>query len=120
MIFDQPPAELPVATLRSREVGSQFMIDVRHWLAARWRWLRPRTIPVAVAAAGMVGVIASANYLREFAHPEPERVDARIFVPEVMSVDEMVHAPVFEAPAPEPDARVWVHQPHWCSGESKR
>jgi hypothetical protein len=72
MIFDQPPAELPVATLRPRDGGARFLLDVRGWLAARWRWLRPRAIPVAVAFAGMLGVLASASYLRELAHRPPE------------------------------------------------
>jgi hypothetical protein len=71
MIFDQPPAELPVATLRPRETGAQLLLDVRGWLVSKWRWLRPRSIPVAVAFAGMLGVLASASYLRELAHQPP-------------------------------------------------
>jgi hypothetical protein len=77
MIFDQPPAELPIATLRPRESGAQLSIDVRNWFAARWRWLRPRTIPVLVAFAGMIAVLASASYLRSFAHEPPEQLTAR-------------------------------------------
>lgn len=65
MIFDQPPAELPVARLRPRDGGARLLLDVRGWLAARWRWLQPRAIPVAVAFAGMLGVLASASYLGE-------------------------------------------------------
>lgn len=74
MIFDQPPAELPVATLRPRESGAQLLLDVRGWLLSKWRWLRPRSIPVAVAFAGMLGVLASANYLRELAHQPPAQL----------------------------------------------
>lgn len=74
MIFDQPPADLPVATLRPRETGAQLLLDVRGWLLSKWRWLRPRSIPVAVAFAGMLGVLASANYLRELAHRPPEQL----------------------------------------------
>lgn len=74
MIFDQPPAELPVATLRPRDTGSQLLLDARAWLAARWRWLRPRSIPVAVAVAGMLGVLAVSSYLRELAHRVPEQL----------------------------------------------
>jgi hypothetical protein len=78
MIFDQPPAELPVATLRPRDTGAQLLLDARGWLAARWRWLRPRAIPVAVAFAGMLAVIASAHYLRELAHRTPEQLAAPV------------------------------------------
>jgi hypothetical protein len=73
MIFDQPPAELPVATLRPRDGASQLLLDARGWLAARWQWLRPRAIPVVVAVAGMIGVLVSASYLRDLAHNPPER-----------------------------------------------
>lgn len=73
MIFDQPPAELPVATLRPRDSAAQLALDARGWLAARWQWLRPRAIPVVVAFAGMVGVIASASYLRELEPPQGVR-----------------------------------------------
>jgi hypothetical protein len=76
MIFDQPPAELPVATLRPRETGEQLLLDARRWLAARWRWLKPRWIPVAAAFAGMLAVLASAAYLRDLAHQPPERLPA--------------------------------------------
>lgn len=75
MIFDQPPAELPVATLHTRDGGTQLLLDVRAWLASKWRWLRPRTIPVAAAGAGLIALLVSASYLRELAHrmPEPAR-----------------------------------------------
>jgi hypothetical protein len=78
MIFDQPPAELPVATLRPRDSGSQLLLDLRGWLAARWQWLGPRAIPVAVAFAGMLAVLASASYLRELAHQPPEQLPAPV------------------------------------------
>jgi hypothetical protein len=78
MIFDQPPAELPVATVRSRDPGSRLLLDVRRWIVSRWRWLRPRAIPVTVAFAGMLGVLAWASYLRELAHRAPERLPAMV------------------------------------------
>ena len=78
MIFDHPPAELPVATLRPRELGPQLLLDAREWVAAKWAWLRPRSIPVAVAFAGMLGVLASASYLRDFARQTPEQLEVRV------------------------------------------
>ena len=65
VIFDRP-AELPVATLVPRERRAQAAALVgalRNWLAARWAWLRPRTVPVLVATAGMFAVLLSADYL---------------------------------------------------------
>jgi hypothetical protein len=71
MLFDRP-AELPVATLRSRSwsaVGARLHGSV----VARWRWFRPRTLPVVVALAGMVALLESANYLSNLARHTPER-----------------------------------------------
>lgn len=78
MIFDQPPAELPVATLRTRALETRLWLEVRGWLASKWRWLRPRSIPVAAAFAGMLGVLASASYLRELAHRQPEQLSVHV------------------------------------------
>jgi hypothetical protein len=78
MIFDQPPAELPVATLRPRDSGAQLVLDARGWLATRWQWLRPRAIPVAVAFAGMLCVLVSASYLRDLAHRPPEQLQSPV------------------------------------------
>jgi hypothetical protein len=64
VIFDHGPVEFPVATVRPREAGARALVlvgDLRRWLAARWTWLRPRTIPVL--AAMFVFVLMSADYL---------------------------------------------------------
>jgi hypothetical protein len=70
MLFDGFPAELPIATLlpgaahaRHRVIGGH----LRHWLDDRWAWLRPRTVPMIVAFAGMVAVLGSTKYLSSFA-----------------------------------------------------
>jgi hypothetical protein len=63
MLFDQP-RELPIATIRSTR--TPLAISLSQWLAARWSWLRPRMVPVLVAAIGMVLVLNAVNYL---AHP---------------------------------------------------
>jgi len=73
MLFDHP-AELPVATVRSRSWFAGSASRLRGGLVARWRWLQPRTVPVIVALAGMVALLASANYLTNLAHQPPERL----------------------------------------------
>ena len=78
MIFDQPPAELPVATLRPRDRGARLLLDVRRWLVAKGRWLRPRAIPVTAAFVGMLGGFAWLSYRYEVAHWEPEQLKAPV------------------------------------------
>jgi hypothetical protein len=51
---------------------------MRRWIMSRWRWLRPRAIPVTVAFAGMLGVLAATSYLRELAHRPPEHLPAAV------------------------------------------
>ena len=64
MLFDQV-GELPVATVR-RVPGAHAELlasDLKRWLLARWRWFKPRTIPVTVAFVGMLGVLQAVSYL---------------------------------------------------------
>ena len=77
MIFDQPPAELPVATMVPKDRGTQLAADLRAWFAARWQWFKPRTIPMVVAFVGMLAVIGAATYLRNFARRAPDRLAAQ-------------------------------------------
>jgi len=74
MIFDLPPAKLPVATVVPKDRGTQLAADLRVWLAARWQWFKPRTIPMIVAFVGMLAVIGAATWLRNYARMTPERV----------------------------------------------
>jgi hypothetical protein len=53
------PAEFPTATLHKR--AARYLLA--DWMRARWSWVRPRTIPLAVAFAGMIAVLASVHYL---------------------------------------------------------
>ena len=66
MLFDAP-SELPVATVRraptQTSVAARLAGALAGWLEARWAWLRPRSIPVLVAALGMIAVINVVNYL---------------------------------------------------------
>lgn len=78
MIFDRPPAELPVATLRPRAPRARFAAAVSGWVAARWTWFRPRAIPCVVALAGMLALLGSAEYLRSFADHIPERLQVKL------------------------------------------
>ena len=66
VLFDHGPAEFPVATAVPREPRARLiatLADLKRWVAARWDWFKPRTVPCAVAGLGMVAVIASAHYL---------------------------------------------------------
>lgn len=66
MIFDQPPAELPVATLMPKSRSTQLATGISAWLAARWRWFRPRAVPMIAAFFGLLAVVGSASYLRNY------------------------------------------------------
>jgi hypothetical protein len=66
VLFDHGPTEFPVATAVAREPRARMIAlvaDLQRWLSARWQWLRPRTVPCAVACLGMLALIASADYL---------------------------------------------------------
>ena len=66
VLFDHGPAEFPVATAVPREPRARLIAtvaDLKRWVAARWEWFKPRSVPCAVAGLGMVAVIASAHYL---------------------------------------------------------
>jgi hypothetical protein len=59
-----PRAPLPTATLvRGAGAAQTLMGELRGWLAGQAAWLRPRAIPMAVAFAGMLAVLASVSYL---------------------------------------------------------
>jgi hypothetical protein len=67
VIFDHGPVEFPVATLRPHDPTSHARVlagGLARWWITKWSWLRPRTVPVVVAALGLLAVLASADYLR--------------------------------------------------------
>lgn len=80
VIFHYGPVELPVATVRPRETRARaivMLVELERWLAARWSWLRPRTVPVIVASLGLLFVLASADYLAHAhgkVHPQPQLI----------------------------------------------
>jgi hypothetical protein len=70
MLFDGVPAELPTATLlptaahdRQRAIGGR----IRQWFDDRWAWIRPRTVPLIAAFAGMFAVLGTTRYLSTYA-----------------------------------------------------
>jgi hypothetical protein len=70
MLFDGLPAELPTATLvptavhdRHRAIGGR----IRQWFDDRWTWIRPRTVPLIAAFAGMIAVLGTTKYLSTYA-----------------------------------------------------
>jgi hypothetical protein len=66
IVFDHGPKEFPVATLLVREPRARVAVmagDLRRWLATRWAWLRPRSLPVLVATVGTLAVMLSADFL---------------------------------------------------------
>ena len=74
MLFDGLPAELPTATLlpsavhdRQRAIGGH----LRQWFDDRWAWIRPRTVPLIVAFAGMIAVLGTTRYLSTYAAIAP-------------------------------------------------
>jgi hypothetical protein len=88
VIFDHGPIEFPIATIVPHDPASRVRVlvaDIRRWLAARWAWLRPRTVPVVVAALGATFVIASAEYLSHGhgtrAQPAPSAVSSTLSTP---------------------------------------
>jgi hypothetical protein len=67
VIFHTGPTEFPIATVVPHDSASFARVataDLGRWFTTKWTWLRPRTVPVVVAALGLVAVLASADYLR--------------------------------------------------------
>jgi hypothetical protein len=71
MLFDRR-SELPVATARLRSrTWPSLTARLRGELALRWQWLRPRLVPVIVAAASMFALLGATNYLSNLARKTP-------------------------------------------------
>lgn len=58
---------LPTATVLRAPTMTNALLG---WLAIRWAWFKPRSIPFAVAFAGMIAILAATNALTEMAHRE--------------------------------------------------
>jgi hypothetical protein len=55
--------EFPTAIVVPREPVARARWELRRWATAKWAWFKPRTVPILVAVAGMIFVLASADYL---------------------------------------------------------
>jgi hypothetical protein len=86
MLFDAHPAELPVAELRSKTWAASLRSRLRGKLLARWQWMRPRLLPLAVATAGAFALLGAADYLTRLARELPPRTVMK----DVRSVDDMI------------------------------
>lgn len=81
--FDHGPSEFPIATLRPREPRGQALAALgaaQRWLVARWTWLKPRAVPVVVAALGMIFMIESASYLSHVHEPAPAPAPTHVVI----------------------------------------
>lgn len=79
VLFDHRPAEFPVAHAVPHEPRARAVAlaaDIKRWLAARWQWFRPRTVPCAVAALGMLAVLAFSNYLTNLDDDQPSQTSS--------------------------------------------
>ena len=85
MLFDAP-AELPVAELRSKGWAASMRSRVRGKLRARWRWMRPRLLPLAVATASAFALMGFTDYLSGLAREMPDPQTVR----EVRNVEDMI------------------------------
>jgi hypothetical protein len=77
VIFQTGPVEFPTATLVPHDptAHAHAMVgELARWLAAKWAWLRPRTVPVMFAALGLLAVLESADYLRHVKAAPPHYV----------------------------------------------
>lgn len=60
--------DLPTARLLPSRAQPRYRTvsqDLRHWLEHRWAWLRPRSVPMAVALASLFAVLGAAKYLAD-------------------------------------------------------
>jgi hypothetical protein len=65
-------APLPMATLRASGWQPRRAVPrhLQSWLVTRWAWFRPRAVPLIVALAGMIALLAATKYLSALARGE--------------------------------------------------
>jgi hypothetical protein len=79
MLFDGPPSELPIATLRPTVRGRRrrFAVELERWLAVRRAWLRPRAVPLLVAFASLFATLGSIKAIAIWTNGEPLALSMR-------------------------------------------
>ena len=115
MIFDQPPGELPIATVRPRASRARVKVlagDLERWFGARWQWFRPRTVPVIAAFIGMLAVLGAGRYLSRLAQQRPDRLAAPLYI------DHVAQSRFIEITTPLP-ASTRLDEPHTWSLQVK-
>lgn len=106
MLFDGPAA-LPTATLRSRASEARHRViaaDLHGWLANRWCWVRPRTVPLLVAFVGMIAVLGATKYLSVYAYNDDLRLRAPAGITN-FGGDVATNSPALPSAAPQPQPR---------------
>jgi hypothetical protein len=88
VLFDEPSAQLPTATLRPIALQARrraVIVHLDQWLSIRWNWLRPRMVPLMAAFVGLLltlGVVKYAGLLASDAgqlRMRPRAYDARSY-----------------------------------------
>lgn len=68
MLFDGPPAELPIATISTPgPIAPRLLGDLDRWLNERFRWIAARAIPLVVAAVGLFAILGAVKYAGMYA-----------------------------------------------------
>ena len=80
-IWHHEATEFPIAIVRPRDLRARVLSmlgDLQRWLAMRWAWFKPRTLPLVVTAIGMTLVFAAADYVARAATNAVDRSTAAL------------------------------------------
>jgi hypothetical protein len=73
MLFDGPPAELPIATLMPTSLPAQGRLllgNLDRWFARRWAWIAPRALPLVFAVIGLFAILTAVKYAGQWARAD--------------------------------------------------
>ncbi len=94
MLFDGPPSELPIATLRPSVHGRRGL-GLQRRLSHVGAWLRPRRIPLLVAFASLFGMLGVLETITT--PPAGERLRVAAHGPELRTMDGDARPPCAQA-----------------------